>query len=188
MDDEKYGMKGGKSLWFFTHDNKVRLFLKKVSLCREFEYLILGFIVISSIQLSLENPLSDPNGKIRKAANMMDYFLTIIFISEALIKIAAFGFIMNGSKSYLRNNWNILDFIIVLISSISLFSTYDLAIIKILRLFRILRPLKMISKNMFLKISISSLFAAAPQIMNIILISFLMFIIFGIIGVSYFKG
>ena len=35
-----------------------------------------------------------------------------MYIIEAAIKISALGFIMD-EESYLRDNWNILDFIIV---------------------------------------------------------------------------
>ena len=46
----------------------------------------------------------------------MDIILTVIFILEALMKIIAFGFINSGPESYAKNNWNLLDFSIALIS------------------------------------------------------------------------
>ena len=38
------------------------------------------------------------------------------FIVEAILKILAYGFIMNGKDSYLRSFGNILDFLIVIVS------------------------------------------------------------------------
>jgi len=64
----------------------------------------------------------------------------------------------------------------------------DLNIFKILRLLRVLRPIRVISKNEGLKISIQSLIMAVPSIGNVVIISFLFFLIFGIVGVNYFKG
>ena len=38
---------------------------------------------------------------------------TGIFVVEAIIKIIAAGFLFNYKGSYLRNMWNIVDFIVV---------------------------------------------------------------------------
>lgn len=40
------------------------------------------------------------------------------------VKILGLGFIFNGKKSYLRDIWNILDFIIVMSSYLTLIQTY----------------------------------------------------------------
>ena len=48
-----------------------------------------------------------------------------------------------GKKSYLKDMWNILDFIIVVTSVISFF--IDLDSLKALRTLRILRPLRLFS-------------------------------------------
>lgn len=116
--------------------------------------------------------------------------MTVIFTVELILKNIAFGFIVNGKNSYIRNPWNIIDFIIVLFSLISLFAQggVDLSIFKVLRLLRVLRPLRMISRNEGLKISVQALLMAIPNIINVSIISFLFFLIFGIIGVNYFKG
>ncbi len=54
----------------------------------------------------------------------MDISLTAIFCIESVLKIVAFGFLLNGSKSYMRNYWNILDFIIVVLTVRFQSSTY----------------------------------------------------------------
>jgi len=119
----------------------------------------------------------------------MDIFLTIVFSIEAFLKIVAFGFLFCGPQSYIRNYWNIIDFVIVIFSIISLaWSQVNLNIVKVLRLLRVLRPLRVISRNEGLKISIQSLLIAIPKIVNVIVISLLFFLIFGIIGVNYLKG
>jgi len=48
----------------------------------------------------------------------LDTITTIIFTLEALVKIIANGFLLNGKHSYLRQFSNIFDFIIV-ISAVS---------------------------------------------------------------------
>ena len=47
---------------------------------------------------------------------ILDTIFNVIFIIEAMIKIISFGFVTNGPDSYLRNNWNIMDFLIVVVS------------------------------------------------------------------------
>ena len=42
--------------------------------------------------------------------------MTIIFALESLMKVLTYGFLFNGEKSYLRNGWNIMDYLIVCFS------------------------------------------------------------------------
>jgi len=49
----------------------------------------------------------------------------LIFGLEMILKILAFGFLFNGSNSYLRNSSNILDFIVISLSV----SNYRLSIL-----------------------------------------------------------
>ena len=44
--------------------------------------------------------------------HLIDVFTNSIFIIEAVVKIIASGFLFNYQGSYLRNGWNILDFIV----------------------------------------------------------------------------
>jgi hypothetical protein len=81
--------------------------------------------------------------------------LTIFFALESIFKIIAYGFAFNGENSYLRGGSNVIDFIVVIVSIISLAITSNkLKIVKILRLLRVLRPLRVISRNKGLKIGI----------------------------------
>lgn len=54
-----------------------------------FEYIIIGFIIISSINLMLDNPLQDPKGILPKIIKYTDLVVTIIFTIEAILKIIA---------------------------------------------------------------------------------------------------
>jgi voltage-dependent calcium channel L type alpha-1D len=85
----------------------------------------------------------------------MDYVTTVIFLLEVVIKVISSGFLVNGEKSYLRNPWNVIDFFIVSIALIDLLPTgLSLSVLKIVRMARLLRPLRVISKNESLKLSI----------------------------------
>ena len=76
--------------------------------------MILIFILISSITLIIDNPLTNPESKLLFIIDKIDIVLTGIFIIEFLLKTIAHGFAFNGPNSYIRNSWNVLDFVIVL--------------------------------------------------------------------------
>lgn len=145
--------------------------------------------MISSVLLALDNPLADPQSTIVEVLYYTDFFFTAIFTIEALLKIIAKGFLFNGSSSYARNGWDIIDFLVVVFSIISLsITSAKFKIVKIIRLLRVMRPLRVISRNKGLKIGIQALIRSIPKIFNVLVISLLFFIIFSIIGVNYFKG
>ena len=53
-------------------------------------------IIISSVDLALDNPLYDPNGLLKAIIYYADIVLTGIFVLEVLLKILAFGLLLNG--------------------------------------------------------------------------------------------
>jgi len=110
--------------------------------------------VFSTILLTIESPLDNPHGNKKFVLIKMDVVVTIIFTWECVIKIIVYGFIF-GKDTYMRVGWNVMDFIIVTFSIISLsFSDIELDFIKILRMLRVLRPLRMISRNPGLRIQV----------------------------------
>lgn len=44
----------------------------------------------------------------------VEYIFLIIFTVETFLKILAYGLVMHPS-SYIRNGWNLLDFVIVIV-------------------------------------------------------------------------
>ena len=84
--------------------------------------------------------------------------ITILFTIEVIVKVVSYGFIQNGDKSYLRNAWNCIDFTIVIVSIISLTvpveASENLTVLKVIRMARLLRPIRVVSKNDGLRISI----------------------------------
>lgn len=115
----------------------------------------------------------------------------MIFVIEMLLKIVAKGFVINGKHSYLRGGWNILDFFIVTISLVSMGlgdTAGSLSKLKALRTLRVLRPLRLISRNESMKLAINSLIKSIPKIGNVMMIMIFFFLLFGIVGVNYFKG
>jgi hypothetical protein len=69
--------------------------------------------------LALDNPLVDPSTQYATTLYWIDIGSTIIFIGEAIMKILTFGFLFNGSSSYLKSTWNRLDLAIIILSLLS---------------------------------------------------------------------
>ena len=110
--------------------------------------------------------------------------LTSLFTFECLINIVLLGLICNGQRSYARDLWNVMDLIIVIFSILTLIfqglGGADLSILKIFRMLRVLRPLRFLKRNLGLKIQVISLLKSIPGIANLLLISALLLMIWGI--------
>lgn len=151
--------------------------------------MIIFLILVSTVLLIFENPLSDPNGTKALVLYVFDIIMTTLFSLEMVLKVIVSGFLCNGKNSYMLDNWCQLDFLIVLISIINLsVTTADLAFLKILRLIRVLRPLRMISRNPGLKIAVMSILYAFPPIKNVLVVSLLFLLLFAILFCTFFKG
>ena len=120
----------------------------------------------------------------------LDKAVTWIFISECVFKIIVYGFIANGKNSYLQNSWNILDFSIVIMSTMLLVyeNSKSMKQIKILRMLRVLRPLRMIARNPGMSIVVKSILNAISDIFNVMVVSLLFLVLFGILGTNLYKG
>ena len=139
--------------------------------------------------MAFESPLNDPYGTKTYVLLIVDYISTSIFTIEVVLKIFAYGLFYNGDDSYFKNSWNIIDFLIVVISIVSLCPLeVDLSVLKVIRMIRLLRPLRVISKVENLKLSINALIISIPAISQLLLIVLLIMFIFGIVGVNLLKG
>ena len=179
-----------KSCYLFTTDNKVRRFLRTLIKHPYWEEFIYALIAASSIALAFDEPnISDYKANIMVILH--NIFLGL-FIIEMVVKIIVMGFYF-GEKTYLKDGWNRLDFFIVIVGLVDLIiqnttSGLDLRFLRALRALRALRPLRMVSRNEGLKIVVSAVLQALPDVMNVFLIMLLFYLIFGILGVIFFKG
>jgi hypothetical protein len=122
----------------------------------------------------------------------IDYVVTGVFMIEALLKIIACGFLVN-KKSYLRNPWNIIDFIVVFsaLLSIALTSVAFLSYIKIVRVARIarvLRPLRLVSKYRDLQIATTCLIKSIPAVLQLEMIVMFVLMILSVLHTILFSG
>lgn len=121
-------------------------------------------------------------------SDILDNTFNYLFIIEMCFKLIANGIIMDEG-SYLRDEWNQLDFFIVMASIVDMaLASYNIGFVKIMRALRVLRPLRMIAHNPELKMIINALLGSIGSIMNVLLVIAVVYLIFAIIGVNLFSG
>uniref|UniRef100_A0A672T8M0 Voltage-dependent P/Q-type calcium channel subunit alpha-1A n=1 Tax=Sinocyclocheilus grahami TaxID=75366 RepID=A0A672T8M0_SINGR len=164
-----------RSLFIFSEDNFVRKY-----------YMILATIIANCIVLALEQHLPDGD-KTPMSERLEDtepYFIGI-FCFESGIKILALGFAFHKG-SYLRNGWNVMDFVVVLTGILSTVGT-DLDL-RTLRAVRVLRPLKLVSGIPSLQVVLKSIMKAMIPLLQIGLLLFFAILMFAIIGLEFYMG
>uniref|UniRef100_A0A8C7VV77 Voltage-dependent N-type calcium channel subunit alpha n=1 Tax=Oncorhynchus mykiss TaxID=8022 RepID=A0A8C7VV77_ONCMY len=164
-----------RSLFIFREDNLIRKY-----------YLILATIIANCIVLALEQhlPANDKTPMSERLDDTEPYFIGI-FCFEAGIKIIALGFAFHKG-SYLRNGWNVMDFVVVLTGILATVgSDFDL---RTLRAVRVLRPLKLVSGIPSLQVVLKSIMKAMVPLLQIGMLLFFAILMFAIIGVEFYMG
>uniref|UniRef100_A0A8C1XLP0 Calcium channel, voltage-dependent, R type, alpha 1E subunit b n=1 Tax=Cyprinus carpio TaxID=7962 RepID=A0A8C1XLP0_CYPCA len=116
------------------------------------------------------------------------YFIGI-FCFEAGIKLVALGFVFHKG-SYLRNGWNVMDFIVVLSGILATAGSHmNIPVdLRTLRAVRVLRPLKLVSGIPSLQIVLKSIIKAMVPLLQIGLLLFFAILMFAIIGLEFYSG
>ncbi|CAD7685087.1 unnamed protein product [Nyctereutes procyonoides] len=148
--------------------------------------------------LSLNNPIRRACISIEK----VEYAFLIIFTVETFLKIIAYGLLLHPN-AYVRNGWNLLDFVIVIVGLFSVIleqltketeggnhssgksGGFD---VKALRAFRVLRPLRLVSGVPSLQVVLNSIIKAMVPLLHIALLVLFVIIIYAIIGLELFIG
>ena len=119
---------------------------------------------------------------------MFDIVLTVFFSVEMLVKMIASG-VYASEKAYLTNNFNVLDFLVVVASIISLsLSSFDLSFLKAFRVLRALRPLRMVSRLPGLKAVVHACTLVIQPLANFTMVVSVFIFTFAILGASIFRG
>jgi voltage-dependent calcium channel L type alpha-1D len=150
-----------------------------------FENFILFFILASCIFLTFD-PETDPDSKLGQAMEFSEYIFMVVFTLEFILKIVAFGAFTNGPKSYFRDVWNILDFVVVISSFMSLDpSLNDLSLIRCLRVFRALKAAKNVAG---MKMIMEAIASSLPGLVDVLLLAFVTFTFLSVVGMQLMGG
>ncbi|XP_041446906.1 voltage-dependent L-type calcium channel subunit alpha-1D isoform X3 [Xenopus laevis] len=177
----------GSAFFIFSNTNPIRVGCHKLINHHIFTNLILVFIMLSSVSLAAEDPISSHSFR-NIILGYFDYAFTGIFTVEIFLKMMTFGaFLHKGS--FCRNYFNLLDLLVVGVSLVSFgIQSSAISVVKILRVLRVLRPLRAINRAKGLKHVVQCVFVAIRTIGNIMIVTTLLQFMFACIGVQLFKG
>ncbi|XP_067913015.1 calcium channel, voltage-dependent, L type, alpha 1S subunit, a isoform X2 [Heterodontus francisci] len=184
-----------RSLLCLSLQNPLRKLCTSVVEWKPFEIIILITIFANCVALAVFLPLpEDDTNSLNFKLEKVEYIFLIIFTIEAILKIIVYGFLFHPD-AYLRNFWNILDFVIVFVGLCTIAleqlspsaknAGFD---VKALRAFRVLRPLRLVSGVPSLQVVLNSIIRAMVPLLHIALLVLFMIIIYAIIGLELFMG
>ena len=181
----------GRSLGLFRRDGCTRRLCTAVVAHPAFDWLIIGFIVASSICLAIDSPRLDltTNASLVWWLSELNLIFTIVFACEMVLKVVSMGLLCSRG-AYLRDPWNMLDFFIVNISLLCLLADGipQLRALRALRTLRVLRPLRLLSRDPGMRLIIAALFKVMPSVLNVFGVLLAMMTVFAILGLQLFMG
>ena len=174
------------SLGLFLPEHPVRRATYRVVDDRRFDYVIIALICVSAVLMAYEHPhMTDATTQV---FFILDVVFTVVFTVEMLLKIVAFG-LYQASDSYLRDPWNVMDGSIVVLGLVSLFlASASFGWVRSLRTLKVLRPLRVINRVPELRVVVAAIFKSVPELANVALVSAVIWLIFGILGMQLFLG
>uniref|UniRef100_A0A3B4YF28 Calcium channel, voltage-dependent, L type, alpha 1S subunit, a n=1 Tax=Seriola lalandi dorsalis TaxID=1841481 RepID=A0A3B4YF28_SERLL len=102
-----------RSLLFLTLMNPFRKACISIVEWKPFEIIILLAIFANCVALAVYLPMpEEDSNNTNSNLESLEYIFLIIFSIECFLKIVAYGFLFHAD-AYLRNCWNILDFVCV---------------------------------------------------------------------------
>ena len=179
-----------RSLFLFGVNNPLRQLCVRLMLSNLFDRFVLTTITVNSLLLAIEDYgdeglfTGSPN-LTNRLVQQSEYVFAVIFLLEMVVKVTAMGMVLH-SNAYLRDSWNVLDFIVVLSSAAPLLP--GLPNMSSLRTFRILRPLRALSGLPGMRLLVSTLIASLPLIRDAVSLHAMLFLLFAVFGLVLWNG
>ena len=115
---------------------------------------------------------------VTKNIEYIDMIFLILYTVEMVMKVIAMGFVTRP-YSYLRDSWNILDFVVVILGLISFVISVEN--VTAIRVFRLLRPLRTINSMPGMSSLVSTILNSLPIMFDIMVLFMFMLVMFGTI-------
>lgn len=164
-----------KSLYLFGQNHPVRKFAMYITTNQYFEVFVLLTIFINCVFLALTNPPEEP-----------EYVFAAIYTGEMILKIIAKGFVLH-KYAYLRDPWNWLDFVVVILGYITL-APGEIANLSGIRTFRVFRALRTISAVKGLRMMVNTLLSSIKMLWDVLILTMFFICIFALVGMQLFVG
>eukprot|EP00937_MAST-01D_sp_MAST-1D-sp2_P005061 g5061.t1 len=181
-----------RSLFLFSPTNPARVWLRRLVTSRPFNVAIAALIMASCVTITIDAPGragKGPSDATKSILDILDAAFTSIFTAECVLKLVVQGgFLHEGA--YFRDRWNVLDFVIVVTSLVSVLDegSGGASTAKAFRALRAFRPLRMIRRVPGLRVAIDAMGKALPACFEVAVICVLFFLVFGILGFNFLQG
>ena len=171
-----------------TLNNPIRKLAIKCMEHPSFQITVLGLILFNTITLAMtSNSPFFKQSSIGIFVNAMEYVFVIGFGIEFVFKFIALGFI-HQPGTYIRDGWNILDFVVVVLGVVSLAMGDAGSNASSIRVMRVFRPLRAIQGIKGMRVLVNSILKSIPMLLDVVLLCAFVFFIMGIVGVNVFSG
>lgn len=186
----------GYALCIFSENHAVRRLCKGIlsfevqiqgDRFKVFDNAILVCILVSCIGMASDTPLADPKATLTQIIRGGDYVFAVLFGAEMVIKLVAFGLIFS-ENAYLKDGWNILDGVVVIVSIVDLAVAGGGGFLKGVRILRAFRPLRIISRNQNLRVVAQTIFASLQDLLSLMVVAALFLLIFALFACSFLSG
>ena len=144
-----------------------------------FELFVIFIIIFSALVVGVKTYPMSPVAL--RVISILDWLITIFFIIEICIRFIS----EENKKDFFKNGWNIFDTLIVIISLIPIEDSEMAVVGRLIRIFRVLRMVSIIPE---LRILLTSLMKAMPQLGYIVLMLFIIFYIYAAVGSIFFEA
>lgn len=139
-----------------------------------FEAFVIAIIVVSALVIGAKT-YEEETSRFEQWLLYLDQAITVFFLVEILIRIAAEGSLVR----FFKRGWNIFDFVIVTASLIPMDDSDMVLLARLLRIFRVLRLVSMIPE---LQMLLSALVKSIPRMGYVVLLMFIIFYIYAAVG------
>lgn len=151
-----------------------------------FDPFILMVIVLNCVTLAWDSPLDPPGTSKQAFLDASDWFFLIVFTSEMLLKVVAYGFVMHEG-AYLHDSWCQLDFLVVSLAWLPIIVP-GAGQFSAIRSLRALRPLRALNRVPGMPVLVGAIIDAFPRLLTVAGLCSIVLLVFGIVGVELFKG
>ncbi|KHJ46715.1 transporter, cation channel family protein [Trichuris suis] len=187
MSRQQLLMKKAHKLPYWYHYGPTRLYIHSIVTSKYFDLAISAVIGVNVITMAMEFHMMP--AELSYTLKVFNYFFTVIFTLEAMVKIYALGI-----RHYLIDRWNQLDVLIVILSISGIILEemeskvlpINPTIMRVMRMLRIARILKLLKMAKGIRSLLDTVMQALPQVGNLGLLFFLLFFIFAALGVELF--
>ncbi|KAG0308192.1 calcium channel protein [Dissophora globulifera] len=193
-----------RSLFLLPSNNRFRQWCRRLvgprsgrnlSTMNRFNWFIFLCIILSIAVIIADDPvdrqiaMDTGNTRRQDILGDIDYIITIVFVVEQCLRILADGFLLTPT-AYLRDTWNCMDVVIVIMSCVMTFAQID-------HLYNISRAIRALSCLRVLRIvryfeGVSAMFRAItkalPRMVVALVLTAMLFWPFAIYGVNIYAG